>query len=59
MLLMGPKVATDAALGAVLLGVQWLWYRAFCVYCVTTSALSFVAAALAIPETRAALRRVR
>ncbi len=58
-LLMGAKVAADAALGAVLLGVQWLWYRAFCLYCVTTSTLSFVAAALALPETWAAARQLR
>ena len=58
-LLMSAKVAADAALGAVLLGVQWAWFRAFCLYCVTASALSFVAAALAVPETRAALRQLR
>jgi uncharacterized membrane protein len=58
-LLMSAKVYADAALGAVLFGVQWTWYRAFCMYCVTTSFLSFTAAALAVPETRAALRHLR
>ena len=58
-LLMSAKVAGDAALGAVLMGVQWTWYRAFCMYCVTASLLSFAAAALAVPETRTALKHLR
>jgi uncharacterized membrane protein len=58
-LLMSAKVFGDAALGAVLFGVQWSWYRAFCMYCVTTSLFSFAAAALAVPETRAALKHLR
>jgi uncharacterized membrane protein len=58
-LLMSAKVCADAALGAVLMGVQWTWYRAFCMYCVTASLLSFTAAILAVPETLAALRHVR
>jgi uncharacterized membrane protein len=58
-LLMAGKALGDAALGAVLFGVQWGWYRAFCLYCVTTSVLNFAAVALAVPETRAALKRLR
>ncbi len=58
-LLMAAKVYGDAALGATLSALQWSWYRAFCMYCVTTSALSLVAAVLAIPETRAALQQIR
>jgi hypothetical protein len=57
--LMAAKVAFDAVLGGVLFAIQWSWYRMFCMYCVTTSLLGFVAAALALPETRAALRRFR
>jgi len=58
-LLMAAKVYGDAALGTALFAIQWTWYRAFCMYCVTTSLLSLVAVALAIPETRAALQRLR
>jgi hypothetical protein len=57
-LLMTGKVLGDAALGAVLFGVQWAWYRTFCLYCVTTSALSLVAMALVVPETWAAGKRI-
>ncbi len=56
---MAAKVYGDAALGTILFALQWVWYRALCMYCVMTSALSLAAAALAIPETRAALRRIR
>ncbi len=58
-LLMATKVYGDAALGATLSALQWVGYHAFCMYCVTTSVLSLLAAALAIPETRAALQRIR
>ncbi len=58
-LLMSAKVYADAALGTILLGVQWTWYRAFCIYCMTSSLLSVTAAVLATPETRAALKRLR
>ncbi len=57
--LMAAKVFADAILAGVLFGVQWAWYRAFCVYCVATSCLSLVAAVLAIPETKAASKAVR
>ena len=58
-LLMSAKVFADATLGAILFGIQWTWYRAFCMYCVTTSLLSLAAAGLAVPETRAALGNFR
>lgn len=57
-LLMATKVYGDAALGASLFAIQWAWYRAFCMYCVTTSLLGLVAAVLTVPETRAALHRL-
>jgi len=50
------KVLTDATLAGVLWWVQWAWYRAFCMYCVTAAAASFIAAVLAVPETWASLR---
>jgi hypothetical protein len=57
--LMAAKVLGDAALGAVLFGIQWAWYRAFCMYRVIAACASFVAVPLAVPETWAALRRRR
>ena len=56
---MAGKVLGDAILGAVLFAVQWGWYRAFCAYCVTAASLSVVAVGLVVPETRAALRKLR
>lgn len=56
--LMTAKVVGDAVLGAVLFGVQWAWYRAFCLYCLIAAFASFVAVPLAVPETRAVWRRL-
>ncbi len=57
--LMTAKIVGDALLGAVLFGIQWAWYRAFCLYCVIAACGSFIAVPLAVPETRAAWRRLR
>lgn len=56
--LMTAKILGDAVLGAVLLGIQWAWYRAFCLYCLIAACASFVALPLAGPETWAAWRRL-
>jgi uncharacterized membrane protein len=57
--LMTAKVLGDAILGAVLFGIQWAWYRAFCMYCLIAAGASFAAVPLAVPETWAAWRRLR
>ncbi len=57
--LMTAKVVGDAVLGAVLFGIQWAWYRAFCMYCVIAAFASLVAVPLAVPETWAVWRRYR
>ena len=57
-LVMAAKVLGDAILGAVLFGIQWVWYRGFCMYCLIAALASFTAVPLAVPETRAALKRL-
>ncbi len=57
--LMTAKIVGDAILGAVLFGIQWAWYRAFCMYCLIAAFASFVAVPLAVPETWAVWRRWR
>jgi hypothetical protein len=48
----------DAALAGKLTVDQWTKYRAFCFWCLLTTAATFVAFPLAIPETKAAIRRL-
>ncbi len=58
LVLMG-KTAADAAQAAKLTRDQWTKHGAFCSWCLTAAAASFGAAALAVPEARAALRMLR
>ena len=58
-LVMAAKVLGDAILGAVLFWIQWAWYRGFCMYCLIAALASFTAVPLAVPETWAALKRLR
>jgi hypothetical protein len=51
--------AVTAALAAVLFGIQWIWYRAFSMYCVIAALASFAAVPWAVPETKAAWRKLR
>ncbi len=57
--LMAAKIVGDAILAAVLFGIQWAWYRAFCMYCLIAAVASFAAVPLAVPETWAVWRRLR
>jgi uncharacterized membrane protein len=52
------KIILDAAIAGKLTVDQWTKYRAFCFWCLLTSAATFAALPFAIPETRAALHRV-
>lgn len=55
---MGGKILMDAALAGKLTADQWTKYRAFCFWCLLTTAASFATLPLAIPETKAAIRRL-
>lgn len=55
---MGAKLAVDAVLAAKLTSDQWTKYQAFCLWCLFSSAATFVAAALGAPEVIAAGRRI-
>lgn len=53
---MAAKTLLDAAFAGKLTIDQWTKYRAFCFWCLLTTAATFTALPLAIPETKAALR---
>ncbi len=55
---MGAKLALDAVLAAKLTSDQWTKYRAFCLWCLLSTAATFVAAGLGAPEVIAAGRRI-
>lgn len=55
----GIKVGIDALVAAGLTWTQWSRHRAFCWYCLVTSALTFAMVPLAWGETRAALKTLR
>lgn len=57
-LAMGAKLALDATFAARLTWEQWTKYRAFCFWCLLTSAATIISAALGAPEAIAAGRRV-
>jgi uncharacterized membrane protein len=57
-LALGAKVGLDAAQAAKLTVDQWTRHRAFCSWCLLAAGATFAAAALAVPETRAAARQV-
>ncbi len=54
---MAAKIMMDAALAGKLTVDQWTKYRAFCFWCLLTTAATFAALPLAAPEVRVALRR--
>lgn len=54
-LAMAGKAAVDAAQAAKLTVDQWGLHRAFCSWCLTAAAATF----MVVPEARAALRRLR
>ncbi len=58
-LLAAAKLASDAAGGAVLTAEQVTRHRALCAYCLAAAAASVAALAQALPEARAAWRRLR
>ena len=53
---MAAKALLDAALAGKLTVDEWTKYRAFCFWCLLTTAATFAVIPLAIPETRAAAR---
>lgn len=53
---MTAKALLDAALAGKLTADEWSKYRAFCFWCLLTTAATFATVPLAIPETKAALR---
>lgn len=55
---MAGKTLMDAALAGTLTVDQWTKHRAFCFWCLLTTAATFAALPLAIPETKAAIRRL-
>ncbi|MDP9372764.1 MAG: vitamin K epoxide reductase [Chloroflexota bacterium] len=57
-LLMAAKIAFDNVVSTKLTIDQWTKHRAFCIYCLLASAATFATAPLAVPEGRAALRRL-
>ena len=58
-LAMAGKAAVDAAQAAKLTVDQWRLHRAFCSWCLTAAAATFMVVPLVVPEARAALRGLR
>ncbi len=58
-LALAVKTGADAAQAAKLTRDQWTKHGAFCVWCLIAAGCSFGAAALALPEARAAWRSLR
>lgn len=58
-LALAGKVFVDAAQAAKLTVDQWRLHRAFCSWCLTAAAATFVTVPLVIPEARAALTHAR
>jgi len=52
---MGAKALLDAALAGKLTVDQWTKYRAFCFWCLLTTAATFAGLRFSIAETRAAV----
>ncbi len=57
-LALAAKVSLDALFGAKLTVDQWTRHRAFCSWCLLAAAASVATVPFAVPEARAALRRV-
>jgi uncharacterized membrane protein len=57
-LALAAKVAFDVGQGLRLTIQQWSHYRAFCFWCLTAAASSFIAAPLVVPEAWAAVRHM-
>ncbi|MGD0443535.1 MAG: vitamin K epoxide reductase family protein [Edaphobacter sp.] len=57
-LCMAGKVMMDVTLASKLAVDEWAKNRAFCFWCLLTTAATFVALPLAVPEAKAALRRL-
>jgi uncharacterized membrane protein len=55
---MGAKLALDGALAAKLTSDEWTKHRAFCFWCLLSTAATFVAAGLGAPEVIAAGREI-
>ena len=53
---MGAKALLDAALAGKLTVDEWTKYRAFCFWCLLTTAATLAVVPFATPETRAAVR---
>jgi uncharacterized membrane protein len=53
---MAAKTLLDAALAGKLTVDEWTKYRAFCFWCLLTTAATFAVVPFAIPETTAAVR---
>ncbi len=53
------KVAADTIMAAKLTADQWTKHRAFCSWCLLASAATFASVPFVVPETRAALARLR
>lgn len=58
-LAMAAKTFVDAAQAARLTVDQWRLHRAFCSWCLTAAAATFVTVPLVLPEARAALSELR
>lgn len=58
-LALAGKVTGDAIAGSKLTVDQWTKHRAFCFWCLIGAGASLASVPLAIPEARAALRRIR
>ena len=57
-LAMAAKVGFDAVLAAKYTFEEWREHRALCFWCLLASAAALAAVPVAIPEARAALRRL-
>jgi hypothetical protein len=58
-LAMAGKALLDAGQAARLSVDQWRLHRAFCSWCLTAAAATFMVVPLVLPETRAALKQIR
>ncbi len=56
---LAAKVAADTIMAAKLTADQWTKHRAFCSWCLLASAATFATVPYVVPETRAALARLR
>ncbi len=57
-LALAGKIGFDTLVSTKLTIDQWTKHRAFCIYCLLSSAATFATPLLVVPEARAALRRL-